>query len=239
MIPAPMVRMWVLRALGFGLLLCSVAPLRSVAGADPSPPSALAAPAQITSAEDWDWHDMLPYLYEATFMPPEQGLKELLENSRVLRSYVAGDVQAHCNDHAQLCGARFSDSALQSEITREIDAIVQEGLFRKRKVTRVDCPLTRRPFPFTNVVALKTTNHHDAYVVLDFANDSYTALQVHQKYGAPYDVMVFEWFTMHKYKLETATYVAKAAFTISPADGYVHRVAISLKRKEPHKSEKR
>ncbi len=188
--------------------------------------------AKVTSADDFDWRDMLPYLYEAASMPPEQGLKELLENSRVLRAYVAGDVQAHCSDRAQACGAKLSSSALQAEVTKDIDEIVQESLFSKRKVIRVDYALTERPFPFTEIVALKTTNHRDAYLVLDFADESYTATQVQKKYGAPYDVTLFEWYTMHKYKVEMPTYVAKAAFTVNPIDGYVHRVAVSLKRKD-------
>jgi hypothetical protein len=213
------------------VVLLSAAPLGLSAGSDKSvAPATRQAP--ISSADDFDWRDMLPYLYEAASMPPEQGLKDLLENSRVLRAYVAGDIQARCNQREQMCGAKLSSSALQAEITKDIDEIVQESLFTRRKVIRVDYALTQRPFPFTAIVALKTTNHRDAYLVLDFADESYTATEVQKKYGAPYDVTLFEWFTVHKYRLERPTYVAKAAFTVNPIDGYVHRVAVSLKRKD-------
>ncbi len=225
-----------IRALTVTVLLFAIAPLRSSAGSsDVTPASATAGPVQINSADDFDWRNILPYLYKAAALPPEQGLKEVLENSRVLRTYVASDVQAHCTARRQLCGAGFGDSALQAEITKEIDAIVQEGLYSKHSVTRVDYPLARQPFPFTNIVALKTTKHHDAFLVLDFADDGYTAVQVQQKYGAPYDTNIFQWFSMYKYRLETSTYVGRAAFTINPVDGEVRRVAISLKRKDARK----
>jgi hypothetical protein len=225
-----------LRALSVMLLLSTVVPIRSSAGSsNVNRSSDTAGRMQITSAEDFDWRDMLPYLYEAAALPPEQGLKAVLENSRVLRAYLADDVQAHCTARVQRCGTGLDDSALQAEVTREIDAIVQEDLFSKHHVVRVDYPLTRRPFPFTDIVALKTTQHRDAYLVLDFADDSYTAVQVQAKYGAPDDTTVFQWFSMYKYRLETNSYMAKVAFTINPVDGEVHRVAISLKRKDAKK----
>ncbi|HYN15879.1 MAG TPA: hypothetical protein VES66_08845 [Terriglobales bacterium] len=214
------------------LLLSGFAALGSrAASSDNSQPSSTSGPVEL-SADDFDWRDMLPSLYEAAGLPAEEGIKEMLENSRVLRAYVATDIQAQCKPGAQPCGTKSDGSMLQAAETREIDEIVREGIFRRHKITRVDYPLTGQPFPFTSIAAAKTQKHRDAYLVLDFTEHSYTAAQLQEKYGAPYDTIIFQWFSMYKYRLDTKTYAARAAFTINPVDGEVRRVTISLKRKD-------
>jgi hypothetical protein len=59
-------------------------------------------------------------------------------------------------------------------------------------------------------------------------------VQLQKKYGPPYDTSVVAWYSVYRYKLETKTYTAKAAFKIDPVDGSVIKVAISMKRKVSH-----
>jgi hypothetical protein len=229
----PIVRLVMMSFLLFGL-----APVGSSAvSGDSNPPSITSRPVEV-SADDFDWRDVLQYLYVAAGLPAEQGIKELLERCRVLRAYIANDIQAQCRPgvpSAQRCGNKSDGSTLQAAVTKNIDDIVQEGIFCRHKITRVDYPLTDRPFPFTSIAAAKTQKHRDAYLVLDFADHSYTAAQLQDKYGVPYDTIIFQWYSMYKYRLDTKAYAAKAAFTINPVDGEVRRVTISLKRKDGQK----
>jgi len=219
----PLVLMW--------LLLSGLAPPGSSAGpSDSNQPSSATGSVEF-SVDDFDWREMVPYLYVAAGLPGEQGIKALLENARVLRAYVASDVQAECRSGRKPCAARSGSSTLQGEVSKRIDQIVQEGTSRRHNITSVDYPLTRQPFPFTDIVALKTEKHRDAYLVLDFADNSYTAAQLRDKYGAPYDTNVMEWYSVYRYRLDTKNYTTRAAFEIDPIDGSVLRVAISLKRK--------
>lgn len=217
------------------LVLSGFAPPGSSAGSsDRNQPSSTSGPVEF-SADDFDWREMVPYLYIAAGLPGEQGIKALLENSRVLRAYVATDVQVDCRSGRKPCAARSGSFTLQGEVSKRIDEIVQEGISRRHKITQVDYPLTRQPFPFTDIVALKTEKRRDAYLVLDFADHSYTAAQLQDKYGVPYDTNVVEWYSVYKYRLDTRDYAARVAFEIDPTDGSVIRVAISLKRKNGRK----
>jgi len=222
----PLVLMW--------LLLSGLVPPGSSAGSGDSDQPPIATGSVEFSADDFDWREMIPYLYVAAGLPGEQGIKALLENARVLRAYVASDVQAECQSGRNPCGGRSGSFTLQGEVSKRIDQIVQEGTSRRHNITRVDYPLTRQPFPFTDIVALKTEKHRDAYLVLDFAGNSYTAAQLQDKYGAPYDTNVLEWYSVYRYRLDTRDYAARVAFEIDPIDGSVIRVAISLRRKPSH-----
>jgi hypothetical protein len=217
------------------LLLSGFAPPGSSAGSSNSNQPASIAGSGEFSVDDFDWREMVPYLYVAAGLPDEQGIKALLENSKVLRAYVASDVQAECRSSRKPCGARSSSFTLQGEVSNRIDQIVQEGTSRRHHITSVDYPLARQPFPFTDIAALKTEKHRDAYLVLDFADKSYTAGQLQDKYGPPYETNVIEWYSVYKYRLDTKNYVSRAAFEIDPVDGAVTRVAISLKRRDGHK----
>ena len=48
------------------------------------------------SADDFDWREMVPYLFAASALPGEQGIQAVLENSNVLRAYVANEVRTEC-----------------------------------------------------------------------------------------------------------------------------------------------
>lgn len=222
----PFVLLWLLLS-GLG------PPGLSAESNDAHEPPVAAGPAEF-SVDDFDWREMVPYLYVAAGLPGEQGIKALLENAKVLRAYVASDVQAECRSGRNPCAARGGSFTLQGEVSKRINQVVQEGTTHRRHITSVDYPLTRQPFPFTDIVALKTEKHRDAYLVLDFACNSYTAAQLQNKYGAPYDTNVFEWYSVYRYRLDTKDYAARVAFQIDPIDGAVLRVAISLKRKPGH-----
>lgn len=219
------------RLLMLWLLLSSLA--RSLASADSSnqPPAPILG-AEF-SADNFDWREMVPYLFQAATLSGEQGIRAVLENSSVLRAYVANEVQTECRPNRNPCPAKGDLVTLEGEVSKRIDEIAQEGMFRRHKTAIVDYQLTRRPFPFSEIAALKSEKHRDAYLILAFADRSYTAAQVQAKYGDPYDTDIFQWYSIFKYRLDRPGYTSKAVFEIDPVDGAVIKVAISLKLKKP------
>ena len=216
------------------LLICS-AWTRPFASADDSnaPPAAVSGAA--LSADNFDWREMVPYLLKAATLPAEPGIKAVLENSSVLRAYVANEVQAECGPHENPCPGKNASGTLESEVGKRIDEIVQEGFFERHKAAIVDYQLTRRPFPFSEIAAVKSEKHADAYLILALADRSYTAAQLEAKYGDPYDTDIYQWYSVFKYRLEGPGYTSKAVFEIDPVDGAVIKVAISLKVKKAKK----
>ena len=215
------------------LLLSVFAPPLSSASDDSIQPSGTGAQAGL-SADDFDWREMVPHLFIAAGLPGEQGIKALLENSKVLRAYLANEVRAECEAAKNPCAAKGDGFVLEGEVSKRIDEIVQEGIFRRHKMAIVDYRLSRRPFPFSEIVALKRERQRDAYLMLELADRSYTAAQLQAKYGAPQDTSISQWYSVYKYRLDTARYTCKAVFEIDPVDGTVMKVAISLKPKDRH-----
>jgi hypothetical protein len=207
----------------------------SLSAADGNHPAALAAPAAF-SADDFDWREIVPYLFDAAALPGEQGIQAVLENSKVLRAYVANEVRTECSPHKDPCVATPDNSALDKEVSKQIDAIVQEGMVHRHRSAIVDYPLTRQPFPFSEIAAVKSEKKQDTYLMLSFSGRSYTAADVQAKYGAPYDTDIVQWYSVFKYRLDNPRYTSKAVFEIDPVDGAVIKVAVSLKLKKPEKS---
>jgi len=185
------------------------------------------------SADDFDWRDVVPYLLMASGLPGEQGIKVVLENSRVLRAYVANEVRVECWPDKIPCAAS-NDGLLEGEVSKRIDEIVQEGIFHRHQQAIVDYRLAHQPFPFSEIAAVKNEKQPEAYLILQLADRGYTAAQVQAKYGAPYDTDIFQWYSVYKYRLDTTRYSSKAVFEIDPVDGAVLKVAISLKTKNRH-----
>jgi hypothetical protein len=211
------------------LLLCVCAPhMYGVSDLSKKPPSP-STPVPF-SADDFDWREMLPYLFVAATLPDEQGIKAVLEHARVLRAYVSTEIRMECRANRNPCPA--SVDALEQEVTKNIDQIVQEGIFHKRKAAIVDYPMARQPFPFSEVAAIKSEKHPDAYLILQLADHSYRAWQVQAKYGEPQDTNIFQWYSVYEYKQDSTQYTGKAVFEIDPTDGAVLKVAISLKPKK-------
>jgi len=216
------------------LLLSAYAPPPSRAAEDSSSqPSRTSAQAEF-SADDFDWREIVPSLFVAAGLPGEQGIKAVLENSKVLRAYVANEVRTECKSDKKPCSAKGDGFTLEGEVSKRIDEIVQEGIFHRHRMTIVDCPLPRKPFPFSEIVAIKSEKQGNAYLILDLTDRSYTAMQVQAKYGVPQDTNVTQWYSVYKYRLESTRYISKAVFEIDPVDGAVMRVAISLKPKNRH-----
>jgi len=182
------------------------------------------------SADDFDWRDMVPYLFAASALSGEQAVKAVLENSKVLRAYVGSQVRAERRPDKST--ANGNAPTLDEEVSKRIDEIVQEEILHQHKAAFVDYLLSRRPFPFSEIAAAKSEKHPDAYFMLSFADRSYTAAQVQAKYGAPYDTSVSQWYSVFKYRLDTPRYTSKAVFEIDPVDGAVIKVAVSLKPKK-------
>jgi hypothetical protein len=194
------------------------------------PPGPTAQPA--FSADDFDWREMVPYLFDAAALPGEQGLQAVLENSKVLRVYVANEVRTECSPHTPPCAATIDSSALDKEVSKRIDEIVQEGMVHRHKLAIVDYKLTRQPFPFSEIAAVKSEKNPETYITLSFVGRSYTAADVQAKYGAPYDTDVVQWYSVFKYRLDNPHYTSKAVFEIDPVDGAVIKVAVSVKLKK-------
>jgi hypothetical protein len=189
------------------------------------------------SADDFDWREMVPYLFAASTLPGEQGIKEVLGNSKVLRAYIANEVRAECMPDQGRCAAKRDGFTLQGEVSKRIDGIIKEEIFRRNKTAVVDYKLAAQPFPFSEIAAYKSEKQPDAYFVLALSDHSYTAADVQEKYGTPYDTDIFQWYSVYKYRMDTPDYTSKAVFEIDPVDGAVIKVAISLKpkkRKSPH-----
>ena len=214
-------------------LLSVLGPALSSASDGSNPPSGSGAQTEF-SADDFDWREVVPYLFIAAGLPEEQGIKTLLENSKVLRAYLANEVRAECAAAKNPCAAKGDGFVLEGEVSKRIDEIVQEGIFRRHKMAIVDYRLSREPFPFSEIVALKREKQRDAYLILELADRSYTAAQLQAKYGAPQDTSVSQWYSVYNYRLDSTRYTCKAVFEIDPVDGAVMKVAISLKPKNRH-----
>lgn len=184
------------------------------------------------SVDDFDWRQIVPYLFAASAVPAEEGIKSVLENSNVLRIFLANEIRAECMPDKGRCAAKRQGFTLQGEVNKRIDGIVKEGMVHQHKTVSVDYALDGQPFPFSEIAALKSEKQQDAYLVLQLADRSYTAAQVRSKYGAPFDTNIFQWYSVFTYRLDTAGFTSKAVFEIDPVDGAVMKVAISLKAKK-------
>jgi hypothetical protein len=215
--------------LTLSLLFSALAPSSTAADANHPPgPAAQAA----FSADDFDWREMVPYLFNAAALPGEQGIQAMLENSKALRVYVANEVRTECSPHKDPCAATIDSSTLDKEVSKRIDEIVQEGMVHRHKLAIVDYKLTRQPFPFSEIAAVKSEKNPETYITLSFVGRSYTAADVQAKYGAPYDTDVVQWYSVFKYRLDNPHYTSKAVFEIDPVDGAVIELAVSLKLKK-------
>jgi hypothetical protein len=201
---------------------------------DGNQPSGTATQAEF-SAEDFDWREMVPYLFEAAGLPGEQGIKAVLGNSKVLRAYVRREIRGECSSGKSPCKAKDDSSVQEEEVSKRIDEIVQEGTLHRHKTAAVAYSLARQPFPFSEIAAVRSEKHPDAYFMLALADRSYTAAQVQVKYGAPYDTDIVQWYSVFKYRLDAPDYTSKAVFEIDPVDGAVIKIAISLKPKKAKK----
>ncbi len=184
------------------------------------------------SADDFDWRAMIPYLSAAAALPPEQGVETVLQNSGVLRAYVAQQVRTECTLDKRLCVAN-DVLTLQEEVSKRIDGIIREGMVHQHKSDVVDCPLTQ-PFPFSEISVLRSEKQQDAYLVLQLAGRNYTVAQVEAKYGSPYDTDIFQQHSVFKYRQDSPRYTSRAVFEIDPVDGAVMKIAISLKARKHH-----
>ena len=186
------------------------------------------------TADDFDWRDMVPYLLSATTLPGEQAVTALLENSKVLRTYVANEVRTECKSKQRPCVTGPDRLNLDGEINKRIAQIVQEGIFHRNMNAVVDYQLTQRPFPFSEIAAVKSEKKPEAYLMLALADRSYTAADVQDKYGAPFDTNIFQWYSVFKYRIENSDYTSDAVFEVDPVDGAVIKVAVSLKPRKHH-----
>ncbi|MGC1371157.1 MAG: hypothetical protein WA824_03370 [Candidatus Sulfotelmatobacter sp.] len=208
--------------------------LASLSSAGDSGHAATAAATQLFSANDFDWREMIPALTVAAELPGDQGVKELLENSIVLRAYVVNQIRAECKVDKSYCFAIIDSSALKPEVTSRIDTIVAKAIFTQNKMAVVDYTLAQQPFPFSEIAAYKSQNHRDAYLVLAPAGRSYTSLRVKAKYGVPFDDDIFQSYGVYKYRVDNPGYRSEAVFEIDPTNDAVMKIAVSVKARKNH-----
>lgn len=214
------------------LLACLLSAPASSASDGSNQPSDTSAPVEF-SADDFDWREVVPYLLAAAALPGEQGIKAMLENSKVLRAYVANEARTECRPEKSPCARKDESAALDAEVSKRIAEIIQEGIVHHHKSAIVDYPLEHQPFPFSEIAAIKDENRPDAYLMLQFADHSYKAWELEAKYGTPYDTNIFQWYSVFIYRLDSPGYSSKAVFEVDPVDGAVTKVAVSLKGKKP------
>ncbi len=213
------------------LLLSILTSSVSQAGDGSDRPSSALTP---FSADDFDWREMVPYLYQASTLSGEQGLKVILENSKVLRTYVAIDVRKECKPGNDRCDSSRPDFTVEGEVRRRIDGIIKEGLLHRRRSSLVDYRFDRPAFDFAGIAALRSDQKQDAYLVLQFADRVYNSAQLQAKYGPPDDTDIYQWYSVFIYKAVNSRYASKAVFEVNPADGAVMKVAISVKPRKHH-----
>jgi hypothetical protein len=191
------------------------------------------APAQRPlSADDFDWREMVPHLAAATALPGEQAIKALLENCGVLRVYEVNEIRTECRSQKSFCAQIVNRSVLDQEIDKRIDEIVQEGISHRHKSAFVDYQLMHGPFPFSEVAAVRSESKPEAYLMLQLADHTYPVWQLQAKYGPPVDTNIFQWYSVFKYRVDTAQYRTDAVFEVDPTDGAVLKMAINLKMKK-------
>ena len=173
--------------------------------------------------------------FAAAALPADQGIKAVLENSKVLRVFVGNEIRAECIPDKGRCAAKREGFTLQGEVNKRIDEIVREEMVHTHKTASVDYPLQGQLFPFSEIAALKSENRQDAYLILQLADHSYTATQLQDKYGVPYDTNIFQSHSVFTYRLNGADYTSRAVFEVDPVDGAVMKIAISLKAKKNKK----
>jgi hypothetical protein len=72
------------------------------------------------SAEDFDWRYIVPSLFTAASLPGEQAIKTILENSRVLRTYVAKQLRGECTTHRRLFATTDDTSVRGEEVSKRM-----------------------------------------------------------------------------------------------------------------------
>ena len=226
-------------ALVAAMKLAALSFLLSLAVCGPSLPNATAGVSQPTattpapfSIDDFDWRDMVPYLFAAATLPGEEGIKTMLENSKVLVAYVTRQVRTECKPGNPRCDSNRDGFTVNGEVTKRIDGIVREGMFHRHKTSYVDYALEGKTFPFSEIAAMRSDKREDAYFFLQLADHSYTAAQLQDKYGDPYDTDIVQWYSVYKYRLASPDYTSKAVFEVDPTDGAVLKIAISLKTRK-------
>jgi hypothetical protein len=209
------------------LSLCFLAARPSVASHKGSaPPPNLAFPGSF-SADSFDWRGMVPYLFAAADLPGQQGIKAILENTGVLRAYVANEIRLECKPQNGACAAVTKD-----QVTKRIDEIVEKDAITQHKTISVEYSMSRQPFPFSEIGAMKSEKSKDAYLILSLSDHSYTGSRLQAKYGPPYDTDIFQQYGLFKYRMDSPQYSSKAIFEIDPVDGAVIRISLSLKAKK-------
>src|ERR1700683_1303193 len=107
------------------------APLSSAANGGTQP--ADIGPQARFSPDDFDWRQMVPYLFAAAALPSEQGIQSVFENSTVLRVHVANQISPECRRDKGGSDAQREGCRMEREVDKRNDGIVREGMVHGRR----------------------------------------------------------------------------------------------------------
>lgn len=198
------------------------------------PPATDAELADVNYKKSFEFEDTFPTLDRAAGMSPEDAIRLLLQKTAHLRTYMAIELKAGCRSESldAICIARLGDPPLEGMITKKIDDVIAARINSKGAITSVDYTLSRQPFPFTVIVALKSNVRPYASLVFYLPDGNSTTLSsIQQRYGAPDEQTVDnESYPLLSYKKTATNYTAKIEFQMDPNSREAKRVSINLQR---------
>jgi hypothetical protein len=154
---------------------------------DPPDPAQVAALLRVDYRRQHNWEDAMPRLQMATRMPRAEAVRFLLQSESYLRTAVARQVMAACQDGSRdpVCQAVLGSDPLESEISERIDKLVSARIRDEASMTSADCEIAQ-PFPVKVITAMRSRFTAYATLVWELApGGPYSRLGVEEKYGAP------------------------------------------------------
>lgn len=190
---------------------------------------------KVNHKEPFKWSDAIPHLYQAAALPPKEAVRVLLQNSVHLRTYVAIELISASKPEDPFRNAELGEPILENAITPKVDEMIAKRIRSEGSLTSVDCVLSRQPFPFTVITALKSHTHPYASLVFDLTEGSgVSARSIKAEYGLPLerttDPLDGESLLM-KYRTETKSYTATTVFKLNARSEQGRSVTVSVQRR--------
>lgn len=190
-------------------------------------------PGRVEYKRAFEWSDAIPHLYQAAALPPREGVQLLMQKSSVLRTYLAIGFIISPPPENPFRDAKFGDPDLEKAITTRINEIVRNRLDSSGAITSVDYELSRQPYPYTVITAMKMNTQPYAILIFNLTpRTTLTGKQVEAKHGVPQERGVDrDGHTLITYQTGTKSYTAKTQFQLQQGSDRVRSVSISVERK--------
>jgi hypothetical protein len=181
------------------------------------------------------WSQPIYHLYQAAIRPPTEAVTLLLQTSLHLRSYVAIEILSTATPGDPLREAKLGDPILEKAITLKIDEMILKRIVTKGSMTSVSCVLSRQPFPFTVIHALKSHGVPWASLVFDLPEGSLVSPRtIEAECGAllerkpdPFDSDNF----LMTFRTETKSYTATTVLKLKTSTEQAKSVMITVQRR--------